>query len=558
MGSNLIAITVVDVNRSPVPEAEVKVIDAGSISRSELTPRIENTFGKTYHVYDPGNLHQLEVTVKGQQFFEHTVKLELDFATGTIKTNRRSADFGLVGFGGDPGLHWSLELVARRVRPAPRSVASAPSTTVREGEVIDDLRGVWIDASKQLVALFDNAVSNYPVLVNKGDLNKNPAASDWDRFNHARVSLDPNDASAGHRFEWLEYGDPNGLRFLVAVWALHGAGSRPDRKVDLLFFFSPRTDIPPFKPADVYPYKRKQEKSGPVQPYPFLAYRYLTPGRDGKDFGLAYQAMACSKSMVIVMPIQKFGDWGPLIAQDGLNRLAREVVNYVGDTTGLPLLPASVPFGTSARQILNRIATAGYSAGVNELRKLLAHDRYRRLADTYEALARQSAADGPGLREAARQLRLLPELTWASPADQFQSLWKEFYSVDGFFGDKPQYKQFQNELADWFQKGDERRLRLYATDGRIAKNELLIGTKLQAVFAGVSPGSVGGGAVEAQEWHRKDGRATVAWFTEKYMNFTGVPFMPEFVPKDQMHDAHHTIPRVVFSHAVSQSGLLPK
>ena len=124
-------------------------------------------------------------------------------------------------------------------------------------------------------------------------------------------------------------------------------------------------------------------------------------------------------------------------------------------------------------------------------------------------------------------------------------------SNDGFFGSNS-YKAFPGELAPWFAGDSERIVRVYATPDRMKSATDVVVNKLADVFRGVTPKHVeraSDTSFEAEEWHRSDGRTTLAWFSESYMKFNGVPYMPTA-------DGHHTIPRVVFSHALAQSRLL--
>jgi hypothetical protein len=130
--------------------------------------------------------------------------------------------------------------------------------------------------------------------------------------------------------------------------------------------------------------------------------------------------------------------------------------------------------------------------------------------------------------------------------------WSEFYSVDGFYGSDSD-QAFPSELAPWFAADSERILRIYATDGRMKSAADVVKNKLPDVFRGVTPRQVARAAdpkFRAEEWHRSDGRASLAWFSEAYMTFHSIAYMPT-------EDGHHTIPRVVFSHALAQSKLLP-
>jgi len=100
-----------------------------------------------------------------------------------------------------------------------------------------------------------------------------------------------------------------------------------------------------------------------------------------------------------------------------------------------------------------------------------------------------------------------------------------------------------------FAADPERVLRVYTTADIVPDSATLsrLQSSLSNVFKDVSPS----GTIDlAQQWERGDGRATLAWFSSKYMKFVGVERMPS------NEDAHHTIPRIVVSHAIGQSRFL--
>jgi hypothetical protein len=563
MSADLFAVTATDVNRAAVSGFTVTVVDPGSMLKQPFAIVKSETSGagNLYQIFDLQNLDLVEITVDHPQYAQRKIQVTRDKNTGNLSTNTRSTYCGLY----TPSTFTSsmmptVEVVLVRVLRAPIKSLTSNLPVGNAEKVFDDPAGVWANPSRLIVGLTDASVSDFPVVVDPV-LSKDETQNDWSRFNSTKKSVNPKDSTGGTWFEWLEYGDASGLKWLIAIWVIGRAGAKPNpNTTDVTVLYSPSTAIPFYSPKDIYPYKRKfvlnklLNKFILLQPYTDLAYRYLSPGdtsgSKGKDFGMAYQAMAAGRSLVLIMPIQKFGFWGPIQAQNGLARMVTEVLTYVGDNTQFAT-PAASSFGQNQAPQLGRIALAGYSAGMNDIRLLLKTTTYQKLADTYAALAsRAKDPDRTNYSDMAQQLRALPEALWAAPEGLIEKSCKELYSIDGFFqGDN---KNFQDEMGDWFNRTADANLRIYATDVRFKETEVIAGTKLDDVFKGVKAQVLGKAPLLSKEFHRDDKRASFAWFTEGFMKFTGVDFMPDSI--DPSIDAHHTIPRVVFSHAIALSG----
>jgi hypothetical protein len=81
--------------------------------------------------------------------------------------------------------------------------------------------------------------------------------------------------------------------------------------------------------------------------------------------------------------------------------------------------------------------------------------------------------------------------------------------------------------------------------GRMEDPDKVIKYKLSKMFSGITP--TGPCPIRAKEWHRKDFRASLVWFDNAYMEFSSIPNIYK--------DAHHAVPRIVFSHAIMNSKL---
>jgi hypothetical protein len=256
--------------------------------------------------------------------------------------------------------------------------------------------------------------------------------------------------------------------------------------------------------------------------------------------------MATKRALVIAMPISAYGYWGPLLSQEGLCRLAKEIALFVGDNTK-NVRPAQAKPLAGNQQGANRIAVSAYSAGALDALHLFESPT---LAELTSKMSRGNETE----KEFAQRIKALKAGLWSAPAAEIVRNWKEYYNIDGFYGSD---EKFPDQLAAWFGAAPDRMLRVYATPGRMKDAKKVVDSQLSTVLKDREEEEVhrGGNSFKGLAWHRRDGRASLAWFSTDYMRFKSVRFMPQYDEKEDLA-AHHTIPRVVLSHAVSQSGFL--
>ena len=546
-----LAIAVKDVNGDPVSGAVLELKDpyggtltgmawSGGVGQEPLT------------IFNIEPFEKISIKVGAQDYFSQAITLTRDRAAGTIEVDARSPQWGL--FATETiQVAPRLTLVARRVTPSPLRQLVTP-TRDQAPPVVTDPGGIIVDGSNRLVGLYTGAERGFQ-FVPGPDILGNADADDWGRFAFRTADVEPLQPERGARFLFVEYGDPavGGLRQLVAVWVLNRAAQRPDGKADAHVFFGPSTGLENFAPPDVFPYKVRRISGEPVQPYSDFAYRYLSTGSPasgtppGRDFGFAYQSLATDRSHILIMPLNAYGFWGPLSCRAGLLRMVREVVAFVSDLAFGGVRPRSLATA-GAQQLLNRMAVSGYSAGAVEAARLFRTASIAELSAVYRAVKGEKVSAG----YAERLDRLKPAL-WQSPAREIEQRWHEFYAIDGDF-ELLTGRAFPDEAARWFAAHEERMLRVYATSWTTSDPATLLKSSLGEVFKGVTPKEATramDASYRALQWQRDDGRATLAWFSANYMKFTGVERMPSGA------DEHHTIPRVVVSHAVKQSRFVP-
>ncbi|MEM5425862.1 hypothetical protein [Paraburkholderia ferrariae] len=551
-----LGIAVVDVNGDEVPGATLELKDPYGGSLAGVT--WSGGFGQTsLTIFDLANWTSISITVGAPNYFSQMVTLTRDIAAGTMSVDARSPFWGLFATETIP-FGTRLTLIASRIQSAPFGLLVLPARD-QAPPVVCDPGGIIVDGSNRLDGLYAGPERGFQVVLGPEMLGS-ADADDWGRFSTTTRDVDPQQPDRGARFTFVEYGDPsaNGLRLLLAVWVVNRAAQRTDGKADVHVFFCPSTGFDDFAPADLYPYKVRRIKGVPDQPYSELAYRYLSSGSPasgtppGRDFGIAYQAMATDRSLILIMPLNAFGFWGPLSCRAGLLRMVREVVAFVSDLAFGGVKPQSRAL-TGVRQVLNRMAVSGFSAGAIDAARLFQTATIADLSQAYRSAKGDKVAAGY-----ADRLDRLKAPLWQSSAQEIERCWHEFYSIDGDF-QKLTGRAFPDDAVSWFKAHEERMLRVYATqtttpDPATSVPAGLLKTKLGEVFKGVSPKEAvraGDPGFAARQWQREDGRATLAWFSQNYMKFTGVERMPTGT------DEHHTIPRVVVSHAVAQSRFVP-
>jgi hypothetical protein len=546
-----LGIAVQDVNGDPVPGAVLELKDpyggtlngvawSGGMGQTPLT------------IFNLEPFQKISIKVGAPDYFPQAITLTRDRAAGTIEVDARSPQWGL--FATETiQMAPRLTLVAGRVIQSPVRQLVIP-TRDQAPPVVTDPGGIIVDGSNRLVGLYTGAERGFQ-FVPGPDMLGNADADDWGRFAFKTADVEPLQPDRGARFLFLDYGDPaaGGLRQLVAIWVLNRAAQRPDGKADVHVFFGPSTGFEDFTPPDLFPYKVRRTLGQAVQPYSDFAYRYLSTGSPasgtppGRDFGFAYQSLASDRSHILIMPLNAYGFWGPLCCRAGLLRMVREVVAFVSDLAFGGVRVQSLATA-GARQLLNRMAVSGYSAGAVEAARLFRTATIAELSASYRAVKGDKISAG----YADRLDRLKPAL-WQSPAQEIERRWQEFYAIDGDFN-LLTGRAFPDEAARWFAADEERMLRVYATQWTAPDPAALLKSSLGEVFKGVATKEATrakDASYLARQWQRNDGRATLAWFSANYMKFSGVERMPSG------KDEHHTLPRVVVSHAVKQSRFVP-
>ncbi len=286
----------------------------------------------------------------------------------------------------------------------------------------------------------------------------NADAKEWDRFDHTDV---PVELGKKGSLAFLEFGPPSPPRgsrprFLLAAWI--PADPLPERP-PVHVYFSPNTAKPELYPSDRYPFTGEYPyglfpKAGVkpttvddlVQPYMELAYRYLLLHR------ILYQVIAAGRNPIVLMPVQPFGDWGPLDTRAGLGRLVKEVIRFLfarglAATRNRPLSRFTVsPGGTTVTPKvlapLERIpkeasvGVSGFSSGIAPVVKLC------------------SSPAGPDPRLYSADL-------FQSPAADFMDVWRETWDIDGAHLQFGPWLAGVGPLKKWVDADGHRRLRAY-------------------------------------------------------------------------------------------------
>ena len=444
---------------------------------------------------------------------------------------------------GEVGPITKIVVTMPRVKPAPFGpTAFSKPTDAKPGTLVTRHAGV-VGISNTYLDL-DRSKQDDIHLV-KAELltpTTDPKAADWDRLQSTKVAgIDP---PAQLWFRLVEYGGPQGARFLVALCGPTRGLLQGDGGVDAIVFYSPSTIVPlqqgaavinlfppsrfPFR--DDYPYAETVlEKKGTVgQPYCSLGFAYLALDGQRTGFKMAYQVLAARKAAVMIMPLWPYGNTGPLRSRAGLWRLVRESVGFAAGMAA----PEAVPIESR----VNRLAVCGYSAGATFVSDLLSPDK--------ETIQDEG---GNGYERAL----------WGSPADDLAKAWKETWMIDAT-GGMPAVAATKARLAAWAGESENRSFRLYQTQHTVGPTyspAADLKAKAKDGFArllGAAPTvntvKDDKGILQAEEVHSRDGRFSSFYFSNSFLTF------PE---ASQLHaiDAHHAVPHFAVGHAALTSGL---
>ena len=189
-----LAVRVEDVNADVVAGAQVVVTDIIATHKPQL-PGITQTGtdGDQVLIFDLGTTTKISIELRGQpSFFGYTVTVTYDPGKQTFQIDARSPiwDFVSVGHAGEAVIR--LRLIARRIRPAPQVIPSTPARDIAP-PIVDSPGGIALNASRQIIGLFDAKVSGFPAVIGN-DILGSPDANGWGRFAATTSDIDTQEA----------------------------------------------------------------------------------------------------------------------------------------------------------------------------------------------------------------------------------------------------------------------------------------------------------------------------------------------------------------------------
>jgi hypothetical protein len=361
-----------------------------------------------------------------------------------------------------------------------------------------------------------------------------PKAEGWNRFEYTLAK----GLLMGElgRFFWLEYAarqsDP---KYLVAVFSPHLPDPQPVQALDFVVFLSPTT-------ADftaTHPYGLIYE-AAPFQEYLKLGSKYLL-----NDFYFVPQLLARKNRAITVMPICRNGDWGPFASGEGMLRLLREIAAFLHrqcrtsvagvrppessyDELAGPNMRIDVrsvfgkQFGAIPR--VGKVVVSAFSTGAAPMKELMSTSAFNvKLGSVMWGVPARAAFD---------------------PQQEWRRAFRELWDLDGFHPNTGGWPKYLDLLRDWFNRDNERIYRAYHTEGRVPPDPL---THAHAVWSDLRRSGIK--LDRKQEapgrWARilQNDRWTSVRMSDSYVNYGPGSDRPVFL------DAHHTTPRIGFSHA---------
>lgn len=364
-----------------------------------------------------------------------------------------------------------------------------------------------------------------------------PAARGWAQFLHRLVK---NPVAALGRFYWLTYPSPQTDQMhTVAVFSPNFAKPTPVSTLDFAVFYSPKT----LDYAATYPYGLVNDAS-PLQEYFNLGKKYLLD-----EFYFVAQLLARRSRAVTVMPIVKGDDWGPVNTGEGLLRLLREVAAFlhrqcrtsvqgVRPPTDNPDELCGPNLRTFQRAVwstdfgpvppVGAVAVSGFSTGIEPVKNVMKNF----------AVAQGTVMWG------------VPSVGGTDAQRIWNLAFRELWDLDGFHPGTGGWPAYLTLLRTWFNFDSTRVLRSYHSAGRVPPDPTtdpdpvwkdLRGAGLTLDRQQTPPGR-SARILQNARW-------TSVRMSDSYVDYGPPDDRPVFL------DAHHTTPRIGFSHAAGITGI---
>jgi hypothetical protein len=363
------------------------------------------------------------------------------------------------------------------------------------------------------------------------------SARGWAQFHHRLVK---NQVDALGRFYWLTYPAPQSDQMhTVAVFSPNFSKPTPVSKLDFVLFYSPNTG----SYTAAYPYGLVN-KDNPFQQFFDLGKKYLLD-----EFYFVAQLLARRSRAITVMPIVKGTDWGPVNSGEGVLRLLREVAAFVHRqcrTSAAGVRPPNdnpqelcgpnlrtvnrAVFSTDFGPVppVGAVAVSGFSTGIEAVKQVMR---------TFP-VSQGTTMWG------------VPSVGGADALRVWNQAFRELWDLDGFHPETGGWPEYLRLLRTWFNFDGSRVLRSYHSSGRVPPDPT---TDKDPVWKDLRGAGL---TLDRQQtpsgrWARilQNARWTSVRMSDSYVDYGPADDRPVFL------DAHHTTPRIGFSHAAGITGI---
>jgi hypothetical protein len=492
-GSNItVRITISDVNNDPITGANVSVQQQQAIT--DINGQVTFT--------PPDSPDSITLQVRHPDYISEFVTFSGNVILSTHNNPllRRSAPLEAP----------ALSVILGRYAPSPVKLIEEPlfTTLAKAKSDIGGVIGERIDAKSSDSPLqyrntwmFKNQTTcANTTLTPDPDVSVDKKAG-WQRINS--VDLPEIEPLQHGRLFWLQsqVSAASPKPWVALVWSPNFTGPSPTTSVDMMFFYTPSTDWVVAK----YPYgvvMFKDDKKPKDPPVPDQTYMSIGNKYSWEQMAMVYSLIARNRNAVLIIPMSERGHQDPMLAQEGVWRLCKEVMLFLHrehrfSNIGMKLAESTVlqpriragatlrDYGFIAPRALDfgpiptirKLVVGCFSAGASPAKWMMEPENWS-LDESLRNLRSKWVSKYGSTWINKDAFAAFPDRLWgcSSPREarvperkaQFHQAWTEWWDMDGFnfLGKVSIWHLYLPLLDEWHQAQQGRVLRLCHSDGR--------------------------------------------------------------------------------------------